>query len=105
MYCWLGRASVIFGQVYKGFEDHLPALLIFGIAYGAVLFPVCGILGGIGIILANRFRRDRFQAILFVMLVGLVVCITRSFMRPRFSSESGKAVARSFRTGNAHSIR
>ena len=86
IYCWLGRASLIFGQVYKGFEGHLPALLLFSIAYGAVVFPACGILGAIGIVLANRFRRDWFQAILFVMLVVLVVCITRSFMKPRFFS-------------------
>src|SRR6266487_1372416 len=62
-FCWLGFVTPVFTEILRGLEPHLPVLTRFSMAYGRFAFPLFGIIGASGIILAeNVGRRQRFQA-------------------------------------------
>lgn len=77
----LGRVASMANEVFKGFGSlrFLPALTQFSMGHGTVLFPIFGVLGAIGIILAERVgRRQRFQALLFAAFVAGWILLLRS---------------------------
>jgi len=81
----LGRFTSVLNEVFKGFGflSHLTALSRFSVAYGSVLFPILGAIGATGIILAESVgRRQRFQALLFALLVAAWVLLIRLLLTP-----------------------
>src|SRR3954471_1343053 len=82
LFCWLGFASSIFRDVFKGFGPvALPALTQFSMAYGRIAFPIFGIFAATSILWAEKVgRRQRFQALLFAALVAAWVLLVRSLL-------------------------
>jgi succinate dehydrogenase hydrophobic anchor subunit len=68
LYAWFATVCTTLREVYKGFSA-LPSFLRFCIEYGPITFPLFGIAGSTGLVVARRTNHRQLQALLFLILI------------------------------------
>ncbi|HEX3988830.1 MAG TPA: hypothetical protein VHZ30_05315 [Verrucomicrobiae bacterium] len=85
-FCWLGFAAVRFEPLFQGFEDYIPVSKRFAYVHRPILFPLFGLLGAAGLIIADTFLLRRYvQLVLIVFFTIIFIWTFRSMFGPFIS--------------------
>ena len=85
-FSWLGFAAVKFAPIYQALEGRLDAGTRFALAYGAVAFPLLGILAAASVILSDLLLQGRaVQWTLIVLFVSLAFWAFQALVFTHFS--------------------
>jgi|SRR6185369_12928986 hypothetical protein len=85
LYTWFATVCTTLREVYKGFSA-LPSFLRFCIEYGPITFPLFGIAGSAGLVVARRTNHQRLQALLFLILILALLSSVYLLLQPHFAT-------------------
>lgn len=87
LYAWSATVCTTLREVYKGFSA-LPSFLRFCMEYGPITFPLFGIVGAAGLVVARQTNHRRLQALLFLILILALLWSVYLLLQPNFSTST-----------------
>jgi len=83
VFCWLGFAAVRSAPIYQGLELRMPVATRLVVAYGAVAFPLLGIMAATTFILSSVLLARWTQWVWIVLFGFLLIWGFRTLLLPK----------------------
>ena len=88
VFCWLGSASAVVGDVWKGMVDRMPLVQRLLAGYGPTACPVFGVTVAGGIILGDIYSRRWVQWCFVGIAAVLLALIVKAMFTPFFGTST-----------------